>query len=339
MRTLRRFAAAGLVLALAGTLAACDDTTESIQTGYRGTGMVQFTSPGQRAELAALNAIPEPQPEASQEGPRASEVYQNVKVLGDLSEEEFNRTMAAITEWVSPEQGCEYCHNVENMADDSVYQKVVARRMIEMTRHINASWKPHVAETGVTCYTCHRGQGVPANVWYQHPGVPEAQGMARTGTGQNVASRVAGLSSLPYDPFTTLFGDPTQIHVQSKQALAPSMQKTTQQTEWTYSLMVHMSEGLGVNCTFCHNSRAFQNWTESNPQRVTAWHGIRMVSDLNKAYLEPLAPVFPANRKGPLGDVAKTDCTTCHQGANKPLLGVSMLKDYVAALGGEAPTQ
>jgi len=25
------------------------------------------------------------------------------------------------------------------------------------------------------------------------------------------------------------------------------------QTEWTYSLMIHMSESLGVNCTYCHN--------------------------------------------------------------------------------------
>jgi len=43
---------------------------------------------------------------------------------------------------------------------------VVARRMIQMTQRINVDWKPHVADTGVTCYTCHRGNNIPANVWF-----------------------------------------------------------------------------------------------------------------------------------------------------------------------------
>ncbi len=68
-----------------------------------------------------------------------------------------------------------------------------------------------------------------------------------------------------------------------------------------------------MNCTFCHNSRDFANWPDSNPQRVTAWHGIRMVSDVNATYIDPLASVFPDNRKGPLGDSAKANCATCHQ--------------------------
>jgi photosynthetic reaction center cytochrome c subunit len=44
--------------------------------------------------------------------------------------------------------------------------------------------------------------------------------------------------------------------------------------------------------------------------------------------MTPLDNVFPPNRLGPTGDVAKANCTTCHQGVNKPLLGQSMLKDY-----------
>jgi photosynthetic reaction center cytochrome c subunit len=38
--------------------------------------------------------------------------------------------------------------------------------------------------------------------------------------------------------------------------------------------------------------------------------------------------VFPAHRKGPLGDVAKLNCATCHQGAYKPLNGAQMAKDF-----------
>ncbi len=83
-----------------------------------------------------------------------------------------------------------------------------------------------------------------------------------------------------------------------------------------------------MNCTYCHNTRSFSDWDGSTPQRATAWHGIRMVRDLNNDYLEPLKGTFPANRLGPLGDVAKVNCATCHQGVYKPLYGASMLKDY-----------
>ena len=61
--------------------------------------------------------------------------YQNVKVLGELSTERFNHLMAEMNQWVAPpEQGCNYCHNPENMASDEKYTKVVARRMLQMTQ-------------------------------------------------------------------------------------------------------------------------------------------------------------------------------------------------------------
>jgi photosynthetic reaction center cytochrome c subunit len=53
-----------------------------------------------------------------------------------------------------------------------------------------------------------------------------------------------------------------------------------------------------------------------------------MVRQMNNEYLNPLASVFPDYRKGPMGDVAKVNCTTCHQGVYKPLYGVSMAKDF-----------
>jgi photosynthetic reaction center cytochrome c subunit len=92
--------------------------------------------------------------------------------------------------------------------------------------------------------------------------------------------------------------------------------------------MMHFSQGLGVNCTFCHNSRSFSSWEESNPRRGVAWHGIRMVRDLNVNYVAPLQSVIPAAHLGPQGDALKVNCTTCHQGAFRPLLGASMLQDY-----------
>ena len=140
------------------------------------------------------------------------------------------------------------------------------------------------------------------------------------------------LSSLPFDPFTPYLKDDKPIRVNGDQALrytgAAFNRNTTKQAEHTYALMVHMSESLGVNCTYCHNTRNFQSWSEAPPQRVTAWHGIRMARDLNNAYMEPLTKTFPAERLGPKGDVAKVACGTCHQGAYKPLYGAKMAKDH-----------
>jgi photosynthetic reaction center cytochrome c subunit len=97
--------------------------------------------------------------------------------------------------------------------------------------------------------------------------------------------------------------------------------------------MMHMSQSLGVNCTYCHNTQSFQSWEISPPQRATAWYGIRMARDLNNDYLGPLTGAFPANRKGPTGDVAKVGCGTCHQGASKPLNGARMAQHHPEWLG------
>jgi photosynthetic reaction center cytochrome c subunit len=99
-----------------------------------------------------------------------------------------------------------------------------------------------------------------------------------------------------------------------------------------------MSEGLGVNCTFCHNTRSFFAWDASTPKRTTAYHGIQMVRALNGKYLEPLKPAYPPDRLGPLGDAPKANCATCHRGVSKPLFGAAMLKDYPElGRGGGAP--
>jgi photosynthetic reaction center cytochrome c subunit len=102
--------------------------------------------------------------------------------------------------------------------------------------------------------------------------------------------------------------------------------------------MMHFSQALGVNCDYCHNTRAFRDWSQSPPQRVTAWHGIRMVRDLNERYLEPLKSVLPPNRLGAaLGDPPKVNCATCHNGVYKPLFGVSMAQDFPELRGAPAP--
>jgi photosynthetic reaction center cytochrome c subunit len=329
-----RVLSAALALLAAALLAGCErPPVDTVQRGYRGTGMELVYNPRTELRVAAANQAPPVTPPAdSDAGPKARDIYKNVPLLGHLGVAEFTRYMAAITEWVSPEQGCNYCHDPANMGEDKKYSKVVARRMIEMTQHVNADWKPHVAATGVTCYTCHRGKAVPLQVWFKAP--PQENGAKFIGdlAGQNQPMKMVGMSSLTIDPYSLfLLGDAT-IGIGGAKALPSDHVASILQTEHTYGLMMHMSDGLGVNCTYCHNTRNFKTWEGSPPQRTTAWHGIRMARDLNKDYLEPLAKSFPANRLGPLGDVAKVNCATCHQGVYKPLYGAQMAKNYPALL-------
>jgi len=333
-----RIAAAGAVVFGIGMLFTLEyPPMDTVQTGYRGTGGVQVYNPESVAARIPANQFPDDVFPLPADGPLAKDVYQNVQVLGDITETEFLGVMTAITAWVSPDQGCTYCHaEGEELSSDSLYTKVVSRRMIQMTQHINTAWESHVGQTGVNCYTCHRGQNVPSGIWFVDPGRPHARGMAGNPAGQNIAAPQVGLSSLPNDPFSLYlvgeepgpFALSDQIRMNGDTALPTGNLKSIKQTEYTYGLMVHLSESLGVNCTFCHNTRSFAQWEQSPPQRVTAWHGLRLVRELNNDYLVPLQPVYPPYRLGALGDPPKAYCTTCHKGVYKPLYGAPAVADW-----------
>ncbi len=309
-------------------LAGCErPPVDSVQAGYRGTGMVAITNPRTQASLKAINAPPADTPPIPGDAPLAKDVYQNVQVLTDLTVTEFIHQMTAQANWIAPKEQCAYCHNVDNFASDEKYQKVVARRMLQMTRDINMNWQSHVQQTGVTCYTCHRGNPVPKYTWFVNNG-PAPRGLTAGNAGQNVPASNVGLTSLPYDPYSRYLLDDEVARVVGTTALPTGNTRSIKDAESVYAMMMHASQALGVNCTHCHNSRSFLEWSESNPPRVVAWHAIRMARGLNVNYLVPLTDVFPASRRGPTGDVAKVNCTTCHQGQAKPLNGVSMLPNH-----------
>ena len=336
----QRTAIVATIATLPLLLAGCELSPKiSRQTGYRGTGMEQVINPSVIKAQVPIPANVYATPDDS--GPRAGATYQNVKVLGNVSTDRFNHFMAQINNWVAPqtgkdpnEVGCNYCHNPNNMASDEKYTKVVARRMIQMTQNINVNYTQHVQGTGVTCWTCHRGNAVPQYKWAA--ATPTEHGMLQSNRGQNAPSPSVGYASLPYDPFSAYLKDDgvNHIRVAASQPLpSPDHVVSIKTAETTYGLMMHMATGLGVNCTYCHNSQSFRAWNLSNPARVTAWYGLRMVAKTNAEYMTPLASVFPAVhpgttaspwRKGPAGDVYKVNCATCHQGQNKPMNGVSM---------------
>ncbi len=308
-RTTRAALVAPLALALAGCIG--ERQTDTVQVGYRGVALEQNYTRGDVQKQFAQVKIPKTLAPAGA-SPPGPLPWQNVQVLNDISVAEFNRTMIAMSTWVAGTGNCAYCHNVANFASDTLasgkplYTKVVARRMLQMTRQINGQYSAHVKNTGVTCYTCHLGKPLPNGLWFY--------------SSQN--------------DYLRHYLDRDGARVVS-QTVAPSNanRSSVKQTEWTYSLMISQSKSLGVNCTYCHNTRQFASWTQAPPQRVTAYYGIQMMRDVNSNYLSPLQSVYPAVRLGSMGDAPKAQCITCHNGNYKPLYGAQMAKHYPAIWG------
>ena len=307
----RLLAAAALAL-----VSACssEQGVEAVQVGYRGTAMAQVydraaTLDRFRVTEAALPA-PAPPADAMPAGPLP---WQNVQVLTDVSVVELLRTMEAMATWVggSP-ANCEFCHWVDQPWSDTtadgrpLYRKLTARRMLQMVRTINGQYASHVKNTGVTCYTCHLGKALPNGLWFYG--------------NQN--------------DYLRHYLDRDGARVMT-QAVSPGMgnRSSVKQAEWTYALMISQSRSLGVNCTYCHNTRQFASWREAPPQRVVAYAGIQMLREVNTQYLAPLNSVLPAHRLGPMGDAPKAQCITCHNGNYKPLYGRQLTVEYPALWG------
>jgi photosynthetic reaction center cytochrome c subunit len=317
-----------IVWGLASTLQTLPMT--SVQLGYRGTGMYEvYNVAKSQASLALKSPTGEYSPVAPA-GKPAVAVYKNIQVLKTVDANDFLRVMAAMAQWVAPQVGCAYCHSVANMASDAVYTKEIARHMLLMTQYINENWKSHVGAAGVTCGTCHRGQGAPQYTWTFQLPPGGLHGYAATATGENLPSPAADMSSLPSDPYTPFLLNADPIDVTGVTALPNGNNSSIEQTNWTYALMMHFAHSLGVGCNYCHNSRAFNVWDQGTPNRLTAWYGIEMVRDLNNNFMVPITNIFPVGRRGPMGDVPKINCQTCHQGAYAPFYGAHVVDTYPA---------
>jgi photosynthetic reaction center cytochrome c subunit len=291
-----------------------DTRTDAVQVGYRGTAMIQNYKHVATMERyrATTSSIPTPTPPADPM-PAGPLPWQNVRVLTDVSITEMLRTMEAMATWVGGAgTNCVYCHWVEQPWSDTsadgrpLYRKLVARRMLQMVRQINGTYAGHVKNTGVTCYTCHLGKSLPSGIWFYSD----------------------------QSDYLRMYLDREGARVVT-QHMAPGRdnRSSVKQAEWTYALMMSQSKALGVNCTYCHNTRQFASWQQAPPQRVVAFVGMQMLRDLNTNYLSPLRDVFPAVRRGPMGDAPKLQCVTCHNGNYKPLYAAPLTKAYPALWG------
>jgi hypothetical protein len=111
------------------------------------------------APPARAQASPPPQPGIA-ESP-------TITVLKGLLVPQFEVEMRHFVEALGV--NCGGCHVPRNFASEDNPRKAVARRMIEMTRQLNARYYPDfVPAEGqttlgrITCYTCHQGTTSPA---------------------------------------------------------------------------------------------------------------------------------------------------------------------------------
>lgn len=275
--------------------------TDSLQTGPRGIGM---SVPEFKSDLAT----PDPSIAALAE----------IDAGGDI--------VAAMQAWTG----------IPDLFENpDSYQYAVGSMMIAMTQNINENWDAHVnanKQVGVTCYTCHRGQPVPSNVWFDiTPVTKSTDGWAAI---QNRATMNSLSTSLPSDALQTYLLDTQRIGVhdlESRVAGVPGQDgyPGIQHAERTYALMNYFANSLGVNCVFCHNSRAFYDGAQVTPQWGTASLGILMVQELNNDYIVPAGALLPEERLGPVnGDEPKVACKTCHKGYQQPLQGTNVIGDW-----------
>jgi hypothetical protein len=89
-----------------------------------------------------------------------------VRVLTGLTVQEFEAEMQLMTQALG--LSCGSCHARGNFASDANPRKLAARRMIEMTKGLNAEffadYKPVEGQSRlgrVTCFTCHQGDTRP----------------------------------------------------------------------------------------------------------------------------------------------------------------------------------
>ena len=272
-------------------------------------------------------------------------------MLTDVSAAEFMRLQQAITNWVSPKQGCAFCHNTENWASDEKATKLAARRMFEMTRYINSAWAGHVNPAGVTCYSCHRGQPVPAEVWWPQVPRPAHSFAAKSEEWRDASPTVYGF--FPDAGFAEYYLQDNPVAGISQSALRTNDVGAQVVNARIYEMMMQMSVQIGVNCGYCHASRAFQDWSQSTPMRWTGYYSLRLIRDLNRNYLLPFAkiipqqralehptslPVIAANERGQQPGNALLTCETCHYRLPKPMNGANMVKDYPGLVGTDPPS-
>jgi photosynthetic reaction center cytochrome c subunit len=220
--------------------------------------------------------------------------------------------------------------------------QAITRAMTDMTQAINTRWRNHVGAGGVTCFTCHRNQAIPPETWFPRAPKETPAMFARSENWNESAQTVRNF--FPDNGWALYFLQNEPIHVQSKTALRSGTVAPQLVAKRVYEFMMQMSDGIGVNCGYCHNSRALADWSQSTPNRWVGYDAIRMTRDIDqhflfnpahwvlqsREYLKQNTLVIPADRRVAAQAPGLVVCATCHYGHTKPDFGTVAVKNYPA---------
>ena len=107
--------------------------------------------------IASLFAQEPPPGAAPGRAGRGMPAPKNLKIL---KPEEIRPVMGMFVQGTG--LACDGCHVQGDRASDDKQEKVIARKMLEMVRGVNAN--TFDGKNEVTCYTCHRGEAHPKSV-------------------------------------------------------------------------------------------------------------------------------------------------------------------------------
>ncbi|HUN87606.1 MAG TPA: c-type cytochrome [Terriglobales bacterium] len=120
----------------------------------------------------AQSALGQTETQQPRRRPQLPDKFTNLQVLPkDISKDDLVDTMRLFSHSLGVH--CDFCHQVsetsQNWASDKKDEKNAARNMMRMVDHINAEFMPKLEplpgeekkESGVNCWTCHRGHKEP----------------------------------------------------------------------------------------------------------------------------------------------------------------------------------
>jgi len=111
--------------------------------------------------MAHAQAAPAQGAPPTLEGKTAEQVYKNIKVLNGTPADQVIESMHLIRGALGV--SCEFCHEDPDRAADTKEPKETARMMMRMVMDLNKN--NFKGQQEVTCYTCHRGQSIPATTF------------------------------------------------------------------------------------------------------------------------------------------------------------------------------
>jgi hypothetical protein len=101
---------------------------------------------------------------AGKTGQSGDAVYQNLKLL---NKQTAGRVLEIMDIWgAALGVSCDHCHVSNEWASEVKKEKEITRQMVAFTTEVNRQLEQMAAlggeVTGVSCYTCHRGEARPA---------------------------------------------------------------------------------------------------------------------------------------------------------------------------------